>query len=38
MFGYSSEIRSATAGRGTFTMEPLCYEKIPEEIARQIII
>ncbi len=23
MFGYSSEIRSATAGRGTFTVEPL---------------
>jgi elongation factor G len=37
VFGYSSEIRSATAGRGTFTMEPLSYEKVPEQIARQII-
>jgi elongation factor G len=37
MFGYSSEIRSATAGRGTFVMEPLSYEKIPEQIAKQII-
>ena len=38
MFGYSSEIRSATAGRGTFTIEPLSYEKVPEQIARQIIL
>jgi elongation factor G len=38
MFGYSSEIRSATAGRGTFTMEPSSYEKVPEQIAEKIII
>ena len=38
MFGYSSEIRSATAGRGTFTVEPLSYEKVPEQLARQIIL
>ncbi|HUU18620.1 MAG TPA: elongation factor G [Sedimentisphaerales bacterium] len=37
LFGYSSEIRSLTAGRGTFTMEPLSYEKAPEQIAKQII-
>jgi len=38
MFGYSSEIRSATAGRGTFTIEPLSYEKVPEQIAKTIIL
>jgi elongation factor G len=38
LFGYSSEIRSATAGRGTFTMEPLTYEKVPEQLAEKIII
>lgn len=37
MFGYSNEIRSVTAGRGTFTMEPFSYEKVPEQVAREIL-
>lgn len=37
LFGYSSDIRSLTAGRGNFTMEPLCYEKVPEQVAKSIL-
>ncbi|MCE5186703.1 MAG: elongation factor G [Planctomycetaceae bacterium] len=38
MFGYSSQIRSATAGRGGFTMEPMDYEKVPEQISEKILL
>jgi elongation factor G len=37
LFGYSSDIRSLTAGRGSFTMEPLSYERVPDQVAKQII-
>lgn len=38
MFGYSGQIRSATAGRGSFSMEPLSYEKVPEQISEKILM
>jgi elongation factor G len=38
MFGYSSEIRSLTAGRGTFTLEPFTYERVPDQVAKQILL
>jgi elongation factor G len=37
LFGYSSDIRSLTAGRGSFTMEPMAYERVPEQVARGIL-
>jgi elongation factor G len=37
MFGFSSEIRSLTAGRGSFVMEPLTYERVPEQISEKIL-
>jgi elongation factor G len=38
MFGYAGQIRSATAGRGSFTMEPMNYEKVPEQISEKILL
>ncbi|MEN6575446.1 MAG: elongation factor G [Phycisphaerales bacterium] len=37
LFGYSSDIRSLTAGRGSFTMEPLTYERVPDHVAQGIL-
>lgn len=37
MFGYSSEIRSMTAGRGNFVMEPSSYEKVPQQVSEKIL-
>jgi len=37
MFGYSSEFRSTTGGRGFFSMEPLNYEIVPQQISKKIL-
>jgi elongation factor G len=37
MFGYSTDLRSATQGRATYTMEFLKYAEVPNAIAESII-
>jgi elongation factor G len=37
MFGYSSQLRGITSGRGTFVMEPATYERVPQQIAEKIL-
>jgi elongation factor G len=36
MFGYSTQLRSITSGRGTYTMEPSHFEKVPAKIQEEI--
>ena len=37
MFGYSTDIRSISSGRGEFTMEPSHFEKVPKAVQEEII-
>jgi len=37
MFGYATDLRSATQGRATFTMEPLKYQEVPPNVAEAVI-
>jgi elongation factor G len=37
MFGYATDLRSKTQGRGQYTMEPDGYEPVPKSISETII-
>ena len=37
MFGYATDLRSRTQGRGNYTMEPSHYTQIPKSISEKII-
>ncbi len=37
MFGYATDLRSRTQGRGVYTMEPHSYVEIPKSIAERIV-
>ena len=37
MFGYSTDLRSATQGRATFTMQFTAYDRVPKNLAKTVI-
>ena len=37
MFGYATDLRSRSQGRGQYTMEPSHYVEVPKSIAESII-
>lgn len=37
MFDYANELRSMTQGKGTFSMEFLCYRQVPRSLQPEIL-
>jgi elongation factor G len=37
MFGYATALRSLTRGRASYSMEPAAFERVPENILKQIL-
>ena len=37
MFGYATDLRSKTQGRGNYSMEPSHYEEVPKSVHEQIV-
>ncbi|MFM2180964.1 MAG: elongation factor, partial [Actinomycetota bacterium] len=37
MFGYSTDLRSRTQGRATYTMQFHSYQQVPEAISQEIV-
>ena len=37
MFGYATDLRSKTQGRGNYSMEPSHYTELPKSISEEII-
>ena len=37
MFGYSTDVRTLSSGRASYSMEPQCFEEVPRNIVDKLV-
>jgi elongation factor G len=37
MFGYSTDVRTLSSGRASYTMEPSSFEEVPRNIVEKLV-
>jgi elongation factor G len=37
MFGYSTDVRTLSSGRASYSMEPKCFEEVPRNVVEKLV-
>ncbi len=37
MFGYSTDVRTLSSGRASYSMEPKCFDEVPRNVVDKLV-